>query len=394
MSQVIGSGRPGGSQHRILFVGFESALEFWRDDSNLGSYTDCIDPDGNFVFADDFDLSQAASRKSHVSDWSVSLFPERPLDLLVPFGARTDSPLIHLHQMRWNPPHHSFVQGRDGVLIASPELLFLQASASYSLVELLKLGMELCGTYAIDQYEQDGFSSRSKICTVGRIRRYLGWCKHVPGIQKARQAVTMLMDNAHSPLETNAMLALTMPSRYRGVGLKKPQLNERRSTTKLQAETIGDHTYFYDAIWSGATRSGQRYSVDCEVDSNAHHFNNPDDVKADATRRDNIQFMNSTHISITSDELGNADLFMKKALMIAKHIGQRIRRYPRRGTPEQQEAFELGWSKRLNRLDDLLKELSSNGHPPRPRPEELKALKRQRNLQERQSVDEAHNADS
>lgn len=54
--------------------------------------------------------------------------------------------------MGWDLPEHSFVHGRDGVLIASPELLFLELSASYSSVELMKLGMELCGTYAIDPY--------------------------------------------------------------------------------------------------------------------------------------------------------------------------------------------------------------------------------------------------
>lgn len=375
MSRVIGSGVPGGARHHTLFVGFESALEFWRNGSNLGPYADCLDARGGLVFIEGFDLSEAATHEAHISEWSVSLFSERPLDLMAPYGAKTDCALVRLHQVRWGLPKHSFVQAREGVLVASPELVFLQAAAKYSLVELLKLGMELCGTYAIDQYEEGGFASRRKICTTGRIKRYLGWCKHVPGIQMARLALTMLLDNSNSPLETRAMLALTMPARYRGAGLQSPQLNERRETTELQAETIGSHTYFYDARWSGRLRSGRRYSVDCEVDSNAHHFNNPKSAKADATRRDNVQFMSCTHISITSDELTDADLLMKKALMIAKHIGQRIRRYPRRGTTEEQEAFEVEWGKRVDRLNDLLKELAADAHPPRPRPKELKLLK-------------------
>lgn len=376
MAHVIGSGVRGAAFERDIFVGFESAKEFWRNDSNLGYYADCLDPDGQMVFADRFDLSSAITREAELADRGIGLYSERPLDLLAPVGAKTDSDLVNLHWVRCRLPKHSFVQGRDGVLVCSPELLFLQAAGSYSLVELLKLGMELCGTYAMDCYEPLGFASRRKICTAGRIKRYLAWFKKVPGLQRARLAASMLMDDSNSPLETKAMLALTLPPRYGGIGLRRPVLNDCRSTTELQAETIGDHSYYYDARWSGKLRSGQRYSVDCEVDSNAFHFDRSADAKADVIRKDNVQFMNSLHISISSDELGDADLLMKKGLMIAKHIGQRIRRYPRRGTPEQKAAFEEGWSERLKRLGELLRELGSDAHPPRPCPAELKVLKK------------------
>lgn len=355
----------------MAFVGFESALEFWRDDSGLGLYTDCVDPDGEMTYADECGLSQAIALAEELEDRSVALCEERPLDLIVPYGTWTDSALVRLHRVRWKLPRHSFVRARQGVLVASPELVFLEAAADHSLVELLKLGMELCGTYALDDYHPDGFTSRRRICTVGRIKRYLSWCKGAPGIMRARAAAGLLMDGSNSPLETNVMLGLTLPPRHRGIGLRKPVLNERRDTTELQAETIGTHTYFYDARWSGTLPSGRRYSVDCEVDSK-RHFNNPNNARADVVRKDNVQFMRSTHVSISSEEFADARLFMKKGLMIAKLIGQRVRRYPRRGSEEARAEFEVAWERRVSELGDLLRELGATRYPTRRRPGELR----------------------
>lgn len=211
MPQVIGSGVPGGSTDKVVFVGFESAKEFWRDDSNLGILDDCFDPEGRFVYADVPDLSRAATTSAELSFWSIGMYEERPLDVLAPYRARTDCPLVNLHQVRWHLPGHSFVAGREGVLVASPELLFLECAATYSFVELLKLGMELCGTYAPDDYEPDGCTSRRKICTVGRIRRYLGWCKGAPGLRRAKVAANYLLDGSNSPLESEVILGLTLP---------------------------------------------------------------------------------------------------------------------------------------------------------------------------------------
>lgn len=386
MAQVLGSGVPGGSAGKVVLVGFESAKEFWRDDSNLGVLDDCFDPEGRLAYADVPDLSKAVTTSAELSFWSIGIYEERPLDVLAPHRAKTDCALVNLHQVCWHLPGHSFVAGREGVLVASPELLFLECAATYSFVELLKLGMELCGTYAPDEYEPDGCTPRRKICTVGRIRRYLSWCKGAPGLRQAKVAVNYLLDGSNSPLETEVMLGLTLPPRHRGIGLRKPVLNERRDATSLQAETIGEHTYFFDARWSGKLSSGLRYCVDCEVDSHGH-FNDSRRARADVVRKDNIQYMQVTHLSITSDDLESADAFMRKGLMIAKHIGQRVRRYPRRGTEEQKEEFEREWKKRLRELDGLLSELKSDAHPPRPRPEELKELKKRRAMRARGQAD-------
>lgn len=367
MAHTYGAGRAGARDRRVAVVGFDSALEFWRDDSNLGSYEDCLDSKGNLVYADDWDLSQAVTTEADVGELGIALFAERPLDLLAPPGTRDTSALLRLRRVGWDLPEHSFVHGRDGVLVASPELLFLELAASYSFVELLKLGMELCGTYAIDPYAEDGTSDRRRICSATSIRRFLAKCPRVPGIAMAKDAASHLVDNSHSPLESKVILGLTLPAKKRGLGLWKPKLNDRREATKLQAKTIGEHTYFFDASWRGTLPSGSRYAVDCEIDSNAH-FRDPQRVRSDGVRRDNVQYMRTLHISITTEDFNDVDRFVKKGLMIAHYIGQRICRYPRRGTDEEKAAFEASWGRRVNRLNDLLKELGSDAHPPRPRP--------------------------
>lgn len=365
MAMTFGGG--GGQGRRVAFVGFESALEFWRGDSNLGCYEDCFDPDGKLQRVQAADLSGAAWSERDLGELGVGLCAERPLDLLVPPGAKGYSPLVSLHRIGWGIPPMSFVQARRGVLVAVPELVFLEAAASFSPVELLKLGMELCGTYAPDRYSPYGSSDRRRICSVASIRRYLARCPQVPGIVKARDAAEELMDNSHSIFESKVMLGLTLPARKRGLGLRKPTLNDRQDATKLQAETIGEHTYFFDASWRGTLRNGTRYAVDCEVDSNPH-FRDEAKVRSDAERRDNVQYLGATHISITSEDFKDVNRFVKKGLMIAHHIGQRIRRYPRRGSEEQQAAYLASWQARVDSLDDLLRELACDAHPPRSRP--------------------------
>lgn len=364
---VIGSGVPGGKGSRRFLVGFESALEFWRDDSNLGTCVDCIDPDGKLSLAEDPRLSDAATLEADLDAWSMTLSPERPLDVLALQGAKTDSDLVRVHQLRSDPPRGSFVRGRDGVLIARPELVFLQAAASYGFVELLKLGMELCGGYAPDRYEEYGCKDRPRIASAASIRRYLDRCKNVSGIVNARRAARLLIDNSRSPLESQVVLGLTLPPRYRGLGLRKPTLNSKKSSTSRQAEVIGEHGYVFDIHWAGTLASGRRYSVDLEVDSNPH-FTNPGNARADGVRRDNVQFMGSTHVSITTEDFHDAHRFAQKGLIIASYIGQRIRRYPRRGTDEEKRKFDEQWEARVDALGDLLQELAADGHPPRPRP--------------------------
>ncbi|MGN0286487.1 MAG: hypothetical protein ACI4B6_02325, partial [Atopobiaceae bacterium] len=348
---------------KLVYVGFESALDFWRGDTRLGMYEDCIDPDGELSYCDGFDSDCAASSLS-ANDGISRLGDAYPIDLMVGVDATHEARGVKVHRLRANLPSRSFVRGRGNVRVASPELVFLQMAASYSLVELLKLGMELCGTYALSAANSDGFVPRRRICSVGRIKRFLSWCERNPGIKKARVAANMLMDGSNSPLESKVMLGLTMPPRYGGLGIRKPVLNQMRKTTWLQAETIGEHEYFYDARWSGTLPSGQRYSIDCEVDSNAH-FNDPSKARSDVERKDNIQFMQTTHISITSEELYDAEKFARKGLMIAKHIGQRVRRYPRRGTREEQDRFRDQWNQRLGNLARLLDWLAHDSHSPR-----------------------------
>lgn len=374
---------------RLIYVGFESALDFWRGDTRFGVYEDCIDPDGELSYCDGFDPSIATSR---IEDLADILEPGRykaiadgtktqpasdcrieqagnhavyPVDVLVKHGTgRGCSTGVRAHQVRTQLPARSFVRGRHGVRIASPELVFLEMTTNYSLVELVKLGMELCGTYALSANDPDGFVPRIRICSVGRIKRYLGWCKGIRGLEKARLAASMLMDCSNSPLESKVMLGLTMPPRFGGLGLRKPALNQRRETTWLQAQTIGEHAYYFDAQWTGTLASGQRFSVDCEIDSKAH-FNDPGYARSDVMRKDNVQYMRSTHISISSDEFCDVEAFSRKGLMIAKLIGQRICRYPRRGSPEEQMKFQKRWRERLGRLGDLLAELSHDTHGPR-----------------------------
>lgn len=56
---------------------------------------------------------------------------------------------------------------------AAPEAVFLQLARRLDMVSLVKLGMELCGTYSIYPAAQGGFRSREPLTSAAAIDRYL-----------------------------------------------------------------------------------------------------------------------------------------------------------------------------------------------------------------------------
>lgn len=124
------------------------------------------------------------------------------------------------------------LEGDSELCVVSPETLFLQMASELSLIELVRLGYELCGAYSLSLIPIDGsgqarFNRRMPLTYVDRIRRYLEGASHARSVKKARMALRFVVDGSASPKETQLCMLLVLPRRMGGYGLERPSFNHR-----------------------------------------------------------------------------------------------------------------------------------------------------------------------
>lgn len=82
-------------------------------------------------------------------------------------------------------PKSSFVKIQDEIFMSSPELLFCQMAETLNIAKLFLLGLELCGTYTVDNTIDRGFHSELKpITSASKILRYCNELKKLQPQQK------------------------------------------------------------------------------------------------------------------------------------------------------------------------------------------------------------------
>lgn len=115
--------------------------------------------------------------------------------------------------------------------VVPPEVLFLNMAATSSLVELVKLGYELCGGYSLfpagskDVNPSRSFIPREPLTTAAKLGAYVYAAGHSRSVRKARMALRYIVDGSASPKETELCMLLVMPRRMGGYGFEKPLIS-------------------------------------------------------------------------------------------------------------------------------------------------------------------------
>ena len=187
------------------------------------------------------------------------------------------------------------------VLIACPELCFLQAGVRMSRYALIKLGYDLCSIYAKSS-SQFGQTDRLAATSVLSIHSFITGLHDCRGIKNCRSAVTHLLDHSRSPQETaNAMLT-TLPIYMGGYAVKKPVLNYNVSLCEEGTRLLGRNYCCCDMFWPTDW-------VAVEYDSNETHLNPRqhavDKARANALSLSGCRLLTVTAASLSS--LENAD---------------------------------------------------------------------------------------
>lgn len=243
-----------------------------------------------------------------------------PLDILVSdANDRKVNRWMHCHVSGAPFPDGSFFDAGHGMLVSSPEFCYLQMAEALPLLELIKLGFEFCGTYrrASDAANDVGFRAELPLTSKSKIAAFLARMSGARGHKLAMKALSYVLDDSASPMETALALTLCLPYKLGGYGFPAPQMNHRVNVTQEARKACKKRYYLCDLFWPDA-------KLDLEYDSNAYHANTIR-IAEDSSRRNALTYMGVSVITVTGNQIAN-DLEMHRvAQLLSKSLKKRVR---------------------------------------------------------------------
>lgn len=264
-------------------------------------------------------LSDCASSLTEVRSITTPAFDQsqNQLEVLVPSTDKAHRSKEHVCRVLKTPPISGmFCRIDKNAYITSPEMTFVQMATRLDLIELILLGMELCGTYAPCPYA-DRFDERPAITTQYRL---LSFCKRVKGMHgaaKAMQALKFVVDGSNSPAETSLVLYLCLPVRLGGYGFEWPDMNPTTQLGKRASNMFGYPKMRCDLHWV-------KQHVVVEYDSDQEHLSSQSASK-DAHRRNVLGYKDVTVITVRKPMIAIPSAFDDIARQLAHALKRRLR---------------------------------------------------------------------
>lgn len=187
-----------------------------------------VERDQSISVALDWSDSTSAEMLAALKE-ELGIAPTRgdPVHVLVGDAAnRPRGEWVQSHTWSGNLPPGSLIRLVPEISVISPELCFLQMAGRRSIPEIAAIGMELTGKYGRVPTAR-GFLDREPVTSINQLRAFLDQAVGMYGAKRARRALTWVLPNSRSPMETALALTLTLPRRYGGYGLPRPELNYR-----------------------------------------------------------------------------------------------------------------------------------------------------------------------
>jgi len=252
------------------------------------------------------------------------------------------------HLFTGEAPEGCFISAKDILELSSPEFSFLQMSGRLSLVKLVELGYELCGTYSLpvsgdNNVPDRGFNNRLPLTNVRQLSEFVSCMTGVKGLNKtaAIRALRYIIDGSASPMETKLAMLLTLPYKLGGFGFPKPKLNSRIIPSKTERKSSNKSFYSCDYFWPD-------HNTAVEYDSAQFHTGSSH-ITDDSNKRIFLMSMGITPITVTTQQLYDSYDFERVARVIAKCLGKRLA-YKNPGFAaahrklREQLRIESGWS--------------------------------------------------
>ena len=293
------------NHYMIYAINSVSAFEFWRNAKcqlNADQYS--FDKRTLEDLPDYFEVKMNTEMAEFLTN-QLKLSP--PLHIVVPSINQCKKYNSYLTTLRpKHLPPRSFVEvpcpglgPMHKVLVACPELCFVQLAPLLHFEELVYLGFELCGTYVFDKFAAAGQLRREQIATADSIRDYVSQAHDMKGLIKARQAAKYLIDNSNSPMESKIVTNAVLPFFRGGYAVPFPVLNERAQLTVKGEKALRQDEVVPDALW-------RRQRVTLEYDSDLTHLSSEQHDR-DQNRSNAVTASDFKGISFTRADFKNPE---------------------------------------------------------------------------------------
>ena len=294
-----------------LVLGHITALEYWLSPPGKPSAS---------IVSSSFELPSKAAHASDLANLDA-LLPHMfslPIHATTSVAVKNEKPdlvIHHLHSTRSSA--RSFYRIGNNLYICSVELAFEQVANSLALLNLIRLGYELCGTYSLSERSKGGFFKRKQLTTPRKLQTFLEDSIRAHGRKNALRALRYVLPNSASPAETRLAMLLSLPCNLGGFGLPRPALNHRLNLTPSERMIAGRGFVKCDLYWESG-KLGIEYDSDMEHTGSAR-------IASDAARRGALAFANTTVITVTRMQYNNLSQMTTIAKELAKLLGTQFR---------------------------------------------------------------------
>lgn len=194
----------------------------------------------------------------------------------------------------------------------------MQMATVLPVVELILLGFELCGTYALDPDDPQGFRNRERaLTTVAALNRFVAKMEGMHGCKRAKRALRFVIDGSASPMESVLAMLLWLPSSFGGYGLRRPRLNYEVTVASTASGSTRKINRRCDLYWPESKLAVEYESDLCHTGS--------EDILRDSVRRTELAKENVRVITVTKEQLFDARKLDEVAHALARRMGMRIR---------------------------------------------------------------------
>lgn len=302
-----------------IYLGYTSAIEAWRAYSAHAGQRAIRQPKegvGPFGLPGCGTLrnleTNASTARVLIRD-ELGFELSEPLHLVVSGECKPrKTPGIVWHRTTLDYPPRSFIKLSDRVFSASPELTFTQLGSTSTLIKLISLGYELCGTYT-----NGPGCSHDAITTKRKLKAFAEKIPSVNGARRAQRAARYVLDGSASPMETAIAMELTLPYLLGGKNFPPPSLNKSMTLSKAASKIAGRRSLVYDLYWPEA-------KLAIEYDSRQFHSSDSARIK-DSQKRAAAAEMGVSLISITERQYRNILEFDEITQMLARALEHEIR---------------------------------------------------------------------
>jgi len=264
-------------------------------------------------------LADSASSLEEVSSITIPAFDQTQpqLEVLVSTSDKAQRSKEHICRVLKAPIISGmFCKIAENAYVTSPEMTFVQMATRLDMIDLILLGMELCGTYAPCPYA-DRFDERPAVTNRDRLVEFCKRATGVRGAATATRALRWVVDNSNSPAETALVLFLCLSVRLGGYGFEWPDMNPETPLGKRASNMLGHPTMRCDLHWVDK-------HVVMEYDSDQEHLSSQS-ASRDAWRRNVLGYKDVTVITVRKPMIADATAFDDVVRQLAHALGRRLR---------------------------------------------------------------------